>query len=251
MNAKAKELGLTHTSFENPHGLDEPGHYTSARDIEVLARYAMANPEFRRIVGDQVHPDRRERSDRVHNSNLLIGSYTGATGVKTGWTDGAGYSVAASAKRGDGELYAVVLGTPSEQARFREAAAARLGLRALPPPAARDRGHDRREGAGQRLPRRHRARCRLRGRLGERASTCRARSNGTVHRRRRSRAPVEAGQRVGSVVFTQAGRYRYGAAGRHGAVRAPTLLERVGIGIARAWRASVRLTARTLAAAMW
>jgi serine-type D-Ala-D-Ala carboxypeptidase (penicillin-binding protein 5/6) len=50
MNDKAAQLGLEHTSFVNPHGLDAPGHYTSAADLATLARYAMANDEFRRMV---------------------------------------------------------------------------------------------------------------------------------------------------------------------------------------------------------
>lgn len=124
MNAEAKKLGLDNTHFMNPHGLDEKGHYTSARDLSVLARYAMQNKEFRRIVGmpsvdlDGVGPD-----PELETSNLLLGTYPGANGIKTGWTNDAGYCLVASASRRDNELYAVVLGTQSEQARFDQAAA--------------------------------------------------------------------------------------------------------------------------------
>ena len=63
MNAKAAALGLTDTHFTNPHGLDAPGHYTSARDLATLGRYAMRNPEFRRIVAmRKVASSRRRRA---------------------------------------------------------------------------------------------------------------------------------------------------------------------------------------------
>lgn len=122
MNDKAAELGLTNTHFANPHGLDEEGHYTTAHDLAVLARYAMSNKEFRRIVGlPSVDLDGQGPAPELETSNLLIGSYPGANGVKTGWTNDAGYCLVASATRRDIELYAVVLGARSEQARFDEA----------------------------------------------------------------------------------------------------------------------------------
>lgn len=122
MNAKAAELGLTNTRFTNSHGLDEGDQYSSAADVGVLSRYAMTKPEFRRIVAQKkaVVATSGRRID-VENTNLLIGNYEGANGVKTGWTDRAGYSVVDSAKRGDVELYAVILGTGTELQRFRDA----------------------------------------------------------------------------------------------------------------------------------
>lgn len=122
MNAKARELGLSRTRFANPHGLDASGHYSSASDVAVLSRYAMGKPEIRKIVGQKTATiGRGSRSEKVMNTNLLIGNYTGANGVKTGWTSKAGYCVVDSAKRGDIELYAVVLGTTNETQRFRDA----------------------------------------------------------------------------------------------------------------------------------
>lgn len=118
MNQKAVDLGLKNTHFENPHGLDAPGHYTSAADLAVLARYAMTKPLFREIVGmkeAQIGPD------KVMSTNLMLGNYTGANGIKTGFTDKAGYCVATSAVRDGLELYAIVLDTPSELQRFRDA----------------------------------------------------------------------------------------------------------------------------------
>jgi serine-type D-Ala-D-Ala carboxypeptidase (penicillin-binding protein 5/6) len=122
MNDKAAQLGLEHTSFVNPHGLDAPGHYTSAADLATLARYAMANDEFRRMVAlESVVIDGSAGPQELENGNLLIGTLEGATGVKTGWTSRAGYSLVASAERRGIELFAVVLGTQDEMERFQQA----------------------------------------------------------------------------------------------------------------------------------
>ena len=122
MNAKAQELGLSRTRFANPHGLDETGHYSTAADVAVLSRYAMSKPEVRRVVSQKTATiGRGSRSEKVVNTNLLIGNYTGANGVKTGWTSKAGYCVVNSARRGEIELYAIVLGTTNETQRFRDA----------------------------------------------------------------------------------------------------------------------------------
>ncbi len=122
MNDKAEELGLTRTSFSNPHGLDEPGNYSTATDVAVMARYAMTKPLFRRIVAQKTAMiGTGARAERIMSTNLLIGNYMGANGVKTGWTDDAGYCVVASAQRDGVELFAVVLGTTTELRRFRDA----------------------------------------------------------------------------------------------------------------------------------
>lgn len=122
MNEKARELDLRETQYTNPHGLDEPGHRTSARDLATLARYALQIPEFRRIVGMPSMSLRGGRAERrFENSNKLVGSYRGATGVKTGWTNKAGYCLVASAERDGISLVCVVLGARSETKRFVEA----------------------------------------------------------------------------------------------------------------------------------
>lgn len=124
MNEKAVSLGLADTSFANPHGLDEAGHHTSAEDLATLATVAMADPRFAAIVSHRSvsmpGPDGLRRYD---NSNKLLGTYPGANGVKTGWTNGAGYCVVASAERSGVGLVAVVLGARSQEARFEEARA--------------------------------------------------------------------------------------------------------------------------------
>jgi D-alanyl-D-alanine carboxypeptidase (penicillin-binding protein 5/6) len=122
MNAKAAELGLSNTHFANPHGLDAPGHYTTASDLGVLARYAMSKPEFSRIVSlKSVTIGSGKRRETLTSTDELLGNYRGAMGVKTGFTNGAGYSVVSAAQRNGLTLYAIVLGTKSDLLRFREA----------------------------------------------------------------------------------------------------------------------------------
>jgi D-alanyl-D-alanine carboxypeptidase (penicillin-binding protein 5/6) len=122
MNEKATELGLKNTHFANSHGLDAPGHYTTAADLAVLGRYAMTKPRFREIVKmKSVTIGSGRRKETLQSTDLLIGNYAGAIGIKTGFTDGAGYSVLSAAEREGLTLYAVVLGTSSELERFREA----------------------------------------------------------------------------------------------------------------------------------
>ncbi|MBS3956994.1 MAG: D-alanyl-D-alanine carboxypeptidase [Clostridiales bacterium] len=122
MNVRAAELGLADTLFANVHGLDAEGHYSSAYDLATLARFAMRDAEIRRMVQlSSLTIDAVGGPTELENSNLLLGTVEGATGVKTGWTSRAGFCLAASAERGGEELFAVVLGTDSETDRFQEA----------------------------------------------------------------------------------------------------------------------------------
>ncbi|MGH8913385.1 MAG: D-alanyl-D-alanine carboxypeptidase family protein [Acidimicrobiia bacterium] len=126
MNRRAAELGLTHTSFANPHGLDAPGHYSSARDLLVLARVAMANPEFAEVVRAKtlVFPPAPDGTPRVGSStNLLLSWYQGSLGVKTGFTAHALLTFVAAAERDQRRLYAVVLGSDGSRAHFSDATA--------------------------------------------------------------------------------------------------------------------------------
>jgi len=112
MNAKAAELGLTHTSFSNPHGLDEEGHYTSARDLAAIASYAMDIPKFREIVVTDAYeiPWPGNPYPRVmQNHNRFLKMYPNATGIKTGYTLGAGLCLVASAEKDGSELISVIL----------------------------------------------------------------------------------------------------------------------------------------------
>ena len=121
MNRKARELGLTGTHYRNPHGLDEPGHVSTARDIAVLLRDALRVPVIRRYAG----MSRATLSDGrvVESTDNLLGRFGGVVGGKTGHTANAGWSQAALARRGGVAITAVVLDSPSEAQRDTDLAA--------------------------------------------------------------------------------------------------------------------------------
>ncbi|MBR0293424.1 MAG: serine hydrolase, partial [Acidaminococcaceae bacterium] len=125
MNAKAKELGCRKTHFSNPHGLSAKWHYTTARDMAKIAAYAMKNPDFRNIVSSKssvIHwASPSGKTYKADNTNRLLSFYTGANGIKTGWTSAAKGCLAASAKRNDIELIAIVLKSPDGDSRFADA----------------------------------------------------------------------------------------------------------------------------------
>jgi D-alanyl-D-alanine carboxypeptidase len=126
MNQRAAELGLTHTSFANPHGLDAPNHYTSARDLLELGRIAMEMSEFAEVVKAKklVFPPAPDGTPRTGSStNLMLWSYPGTLGLKTGFTAQALLTYVASAEREGRRLYAVVLGSDGERAHFSDATA--------------------------------------------------------------------------------------------------------------------------------
>lgn len=115
MNAKAKALGLSDTHFVNPHGLDAVGHYSSARDLTVLAQAAMAEPAIRTIVRTREATISGGR--RLETWNDLLSTFPGLIGVKTGHTAGAGWSQAAAARGPGFVVYATLLGEPTREAR--------------------------------------------------------------------------------------------------------------------------------------
>jgi D-alanyl-D-alanine carboxypeptidase len=126
MNTRAEELGLDETSFANPHGMDEPGHYSSASDLLTMARLAMDHPEFADVVRSRVMvmtpaPDGTPRVGI--STNLMLGSYDGALGVKTGLTPRALFTFVGAAERDGRRLYAVVLGSPDNFGHFADARA--------------------------------------------------------------------------------------------------------------------------------
>lgn len=122
MNQRAAELGMANTHFVNCNGLDAEGHYSSARDIALMSRELMKhNGIFRytTIWMDSL----RDGKFQLANTNKLIRFYDGATGLKTGSTDGALCCVSATAKRDDLHLIAVVMGSPDSKSRFASARA--------------------------------------------------------------------------------------------------------------------------------
>ena len=111
MNDKAHRLGMTGTHFENPNGLDSPGHYSTARDLATLAAYAMKNPIFAQTVSTKT-VTAGGRSLRNHNK--LLWSVDGADGVKTGYTKAAGRILVSSATREGRRLIAVTMNAPDD-----------------------------------------------------------------------------------------------------------------------------------------
>ncbi|MEX1134177.1 MAG: D-alanyl-D-alanine carboxypeptidase family protein [Acidimicrobiia bacterium] len=124
MNDRANELGLEETSFANPHGMDAPGHRSSARDLLTMARVAMSHPEFADAVRSRVvvmtpAPDGTQRVGI--STNLMLSSYEGMLGVKTGLTPRALFTFVGVAERDGRRLYAVVLGSPENFGHFTDA----------------------------------------------------------------------------------------------------------------------------------
>lgn len=121
MNKKAQELDMKDSHFVNPHGLQDPNHFSSAYDLSKLARYALANPTFAQIVATENYaiPWPGHSYSRVfENHNKLLWRYQYANGVKTGFTRQAGHCLVASANKRGTQLISVVLGCPSSESCF-------------------------------------------------------------------------------------------------------------------------------------
>lgn len=118
MNAKAMELGLSSTNFENATGLDDDtkNHVTSAEDIAIMSR-ELLKFDFIKEYSSKWQDSIRDGEFILTNTNRLVRFYDGCTGLKTGSTDKAGYCISATAKRGNMELIAVVMGAPSRDIR--------------------------------------------------------------------------------------------------------------------------------------
>lgn len=118
MNAETARLGMTGTHFENACGLDETGHLSTARDVAVMSREMLLHhteiADYCTIWTDTL----RGGETQLVNTNKLLRSYQGITGLKTGTTGGAGVCISASAERDGLGLVAVILGAPSSKDRF-------------------------------------------------------------------------------------------------------------------------------------
>ncbi len=128
MNERARELGMENTHFQNTNGLPVAEHYASAYDIGVMSRELLTHEALRpwlvtwmdtMTIGKEGH----ETEFGLTNTNRLIRQYSGATGIKTGYTADAMYCLSGSAKREDMELIGVILGASSSNTRFAEMAA--------------------------------------------------------------------------------------------------------------------------------
>jgi D-alanyl-D-alanine carboxypeptidase (penicillin-binding protein 5/6) len=119
MNARAAELGMSNTHFMNPEGLDDPNHYTTARDIGIMSRELLAHPKILEWTSTWIGKMRGGTYD-LFNTNRLIKEYEGADGLKTGQTDTAGWCLVGTAQRGGTRLLSVVLGAASDGDRVGE-----------------------------------------------------------------------------------------------------------------------------------
>jgi D-alanyl-D-alanine carboxypeptidase (penicillin-binding protein 5/6) len=235
MNRAARRLGLTRTRFANPHGLDEPGHFSTARDLVRLGRAAYARPVIREITAERTGtiPGPFGRGLREFESeNDLLDIEPEADGIKTGQTSGAGYALVTHARRpgNGGEVFAAIIGAPSRDARAVEARRLlRYGLAQFSRATliGRDRvvarvGVRRRPGVAVELTVRRPLTASLR--LGRPLSETLTAPSQLV-------APLRAGQVVGSVVVREGRR----VVGRRDVVvardvAAPSLLERLRAG---------------------
>ena len=206
MNDRARQLGLTETSYANPIGLDDPDNYSSASDLAALARRLLADRRFAAIVDQPsavLKTGARRRS--IVNRNLLVRRHPFVNGVKTGRTGKAGYVLVGSGERGGAQVITVVLGEPSESARDADSLALlRWGLaqfQRLRPVTG-----------GEEL-----ARAEIRWRGDETASLVAPRSAALTVRRgrrvttrieapRRVEGPLPAGSRVGAVKLIYRGK---------------------------------------------
>ncbi len=111
MNDKARLLGLDSTHFVNPNGLDAPEHYSTARDLAVLAAYAMDNPIFAQTVSTKTV---KVGERYLHNHNKLLWRVEGADGVKTGYTKAAGRILVSSATREGRRVVVVTINAPND-----------------------------------------------------------------------------------------------------------------------------------------
>ena len=122
MNKKAKDLGLTNTSFKNSTGLDEEGHLSTAYDLAKLARELLKHKEILRFSSSYEDYIRKDTPNKywLVNTNKLVRFYNGADGLKTGFTDDAKYTMAVTAKRDNLRLIAIVLGEDVSKVRNNE-----------------------------------------------------------------------------------------------------------------------------------
>jgi D-alanyl-D-alanine carboxypeptidase len=126
MNAKARALGMTHTSFRTPHGLTKgkadsaTSDLTTARDYAILSRYLVQHTEvlkYTSIKTRQFGAGQRTQLVDMRNHNNLLGKFAGLDGLKTGYTGGAGFCLAATAERNGRRIIVVVLGSPASKTR--------------------------------------------------------------------------------------------------------------------------------------
>ena len=119
MNKRFKEIGATNTNFVNAHGLDAEGHYSTARDMSIIARELLKHEKI--LEYTSIYEEYLEKNDGTKtwlvNTNKLVRFYDGVDGLKTGYTTTAGYCLTATAKKDNFRLISVVMGEESSEAR--------------------------------------------------------------------------------------------------------------------------------------
>ena len=119
MNERASELGLEHSTFKNPHGLDTDGHQVSAKDMAVIARELISHEDI--LEFSSTYEDYLKKNDGssvwLVNTNKLVRFYNGVDGLKTGYTSNAGYCLTATAKRENTRFITVVMGVENNNLR--------------------------------------------------------------------------------------------------------------------------------------
>lgn len=119
MNKRFKELGANNTNFVNAHGLDSEGHYSTARDMATIARELLKHEKI--LEYTSIYEEYLEKNDGTKtwlvNTNKLVRFYDGVDGLKTGFTETAGYCLTATAKKDDFRLISVVMGEDSTENR--------------------------------------------------------------------------------------------------------------------------------------
>lgn len=127
MNKRAAELGMVDTNFVNTNGLPVANHYTSAYDIALMSKELIKHTKIQDWFNVWMTnitvglPGKKQTELGLTNTNRLIKTYPGANGIKTGFTQEAGYCLSASAQKGDLNLIAVIMGSPTSKIRFAEA----------------------------------------------------------------------------------------------------------------------------------
>ncbi len=122
MNKRAKGLGLTNTHFDNPHGLDSENHYTTAKDMSIMAQELLKHEDI--LTFTSIYEDYLKKNDGssiwLVNTNKLVRFYDGVDGLKTGFTTTAGYCVTTTAKKNNMRLLSVVMNASSSDLRSKD-----------------------------------------------------------------------------------------------------------------------------------
>lgn len=116
MNEKATQIGALNTNFTNPHGLDNPSHYTTAKDLAIITAEALSNKTFLNIVSTKKHIIKNSDGEArlLTNHNKLLNLYDGAIGVKTGFTKKSGRCLVGAAERDGTRLISVTINAPDD-----------------------------------------------------------------------------------------------------------------------------------------